>query len=372
MCDKFVYTIYKGDDDHEHGHGIPLDRKLLEILKHHKNVISKTSHTWDTYKKQTNLYELVFTTSNVVPSISLLTPYSRSFFKHWEILCDFKSEMAFKGDQPIKCAFLAEGPGGFIEAFVKFRNNTNDTLYGITLISSDRMVPSWKFSKKYLCDNNITLLFGKDGDGSLYSIDNIDSFVKEMGQNQCDYVTADGGFDFSGDFNCQEQNSLLLILCEIYTNLLLQKHGGIFVLKIYDISLPLTKQLLYILNQSYESLTFVKPHTSRPANSEKYIICRGYLGSSQYHLDTLRECICARSYEPLKVVPSMEFVESVAMYNVVFVMKQIIYINMTLNHARNSISPWKTAHQQAEYAIRWCHKYKIPIDLKSLHYIAKK
>ena len=373
-CNKFVYTICKDDVDHEHGHGIPLDRKLLEVLKYHKNVINRSSSTWDTYKKQTNLYELVFTTSNIVPSISSITPYSRSFFKHWEILSDFETEFAFKKTiQPLKCAFLAEGPGGFIEAFVKYRGTSKDTLYGITLISSDRMVPSWKFSRKFLSDNNITLLFGKDGDGSLYSLDNITSFVEEMGKNECDYVTADGGFDFSGDFNCQEKNSLLLVLCEIYTSLLLQKHGGTFVLKIYDISLSLTKKLLFILNQSYKSITFVKPHTSRPANSEKYVVCSSYLGADPEHLAALRECIYTRSHGPLaNLCPTIEFVESVAMYNVVFVMKQIIYINLTLNHGRNNTSPWKTAHTQAEYELRWCHKYKLPIDLKSLHYIERK
>ena len=44
-----------------------------------------------------------------------------------------------------------------------------------------------------------------------------------------DLVTADGGFDFSTNFNKQEQSSLRIIFCEIVTALSVQKKGGAFM-----------------------------------------------------------------------------------------------------------------------------------------------
>ena len=384
MCEKFVYTISKDNlENAERGHGILLDKKLYNVLLQHKNIINRvgTNKNWDTFKKQTNNYELVFTTSNVFPSIANICPYSRSYFKHWEILNDFKEELGLYKKENVKCAFLAEGPGGFIEAFARHRKDIKDTkdtkdikdidtLYGVTLISNDRQVPSWKFSREFIATHNIKLLFGKDGDGSLYSIANIDSFINEVGQNQCDYVTADGGFDFSNNFNDQESASLLLVTSEIYTALSLQKIGGTFVLKIYDISLDLTKKLLFILSTVYDTITFIKPHTSRPANSEKYVMCSGYGGAPDHIMAMLRQSIETRSYGQIvdTIDPSVEFLESVALYNVVFVMKQIIYINRTMNHIWRRADPWETARQQVENAIRWCHKYNVAINKPHLQF----
>lgn len=422
MCDKFVYTISCNDRNDEQGHGAILNDTLFNVLLNHKNIINKfgANKDWDTFKKQTNLYELVFTTES--PSIASVNPFSRSFFKHWEMLHDFKDELAFPDSAPIKCAFLAEGPGGFIEAFVKYRatnasnvsnalnvsNASNDsiasktsqaasqtkakasqasqtkakaaqdTLYGVTLISSNRIVPSWKFSREYLDTHNLKLLYGPAGDGSLYKMINIDDFVQEIGQGQCDYVTSDGGFDFSNSFYDQEASSLLLITCEIYTAMMLQKPGGAFLLKIYDIGMDQTKQLLYVLFMAYDSITFVKPHTSRPANSEKYVLCRGFKGSK--HMDILRSAIMRNEDNMVIDLDSIdftsEFSESLAMFNVVFVVKQIVHINMTATqhneNANKQGQKQSLVKSQLQHAVRWCHKYHIPINMENFHHLCLK
>ena len=46
-------------------------------------------------------------------------------------------------------------------------------------------------------------------------------------------ITADGGFDFSIDFNKQETLSIKLIFCQICYAIALQKSGGTFILKIF-------------------------------------------------------------------------------------------------------------------------------------------
>ena len=53
--------------------------------------------------------------------------------------------------------------------------------------------------------------------------------------------------------------------------------GGAFVLKTYDITSSFTAGILYLLYQSFDKVTIVKPWTSRSTNSERFIVCKGFL-----------------------------------------------------------------------------------------------
>ena len=52
----------------------------------------------------------------------------------------------------------------------------------------------------------------------------------------------------------------------------MQKYNGTFILKIYDIFLNSTIEILYILSIFYTNIYVTKPNTSRYANSEKYLV----------------------------------------------------------------------------------------------------
>ena len=116
--------------------------------------------------------------------------------------------------------------------------------------------------------DKIKILYGKDNTGNLYNLDNI-IYLKENIPQKCELVTADGGFDYSIDFNKQEQLSYHLIFCEIVAALSILKKGGTFILKIFEIHTNLTVEFIYLLNNYFETVFIVKPYVSRPANSEK-------------------------------------------------------------------------------------------------------
>jgi len=317
---------------------------------------------WDKYKKLVNQYELIYTNGQ---NISNLRPVSRSFFKLHEILHDFQPEFSLSTTNGCTALFLADGPGGFIEAFHHYRKNNadNDKLFGVTLLSRDRSIPSWKIKIP-----NVTFLQGTDGTGSLYQVKNIDDFASITCEHgKCDFITADGGFDFSSDFNNQEKSSLHLILCEIYTAMMTQKKGGCFVIKMYDLFTIKTLQLLSILRLSYANMYITKPHTSRPANSEKYVVCIGFTNCPTETMFQLREsvikskwCICDK--------PFASVVSDIAYFNTFFVSKQLYEINrvVTAITQPETIEPVK---KQIEKALRWCYKYNIPINLQTLHSI---
>jgi len=347
-------------------------------LIHFKNKITEhhRAKKWDRYKKHTNDYELVFTSSQGCPSIASHNPISRSYFKLWEILHDLKLGI----DTPqSKAAFLADAPGGFIEAFVDYRKHWlkscglpyQDRLHAISLKATNRIIPQWKFGQEFCSKNNVKITYGKSGTGDLYDIDVIDDFVAVVGKHSCNFITADGGFDFSKDFNAQENMSTRLIACEIYTGLSLLTRGGSMVLKVFDIHQRVTIQLLYVLSTAFEKIHFVKPLSSRPANSEKYVVCEGYQGCDHHHMRCLREAITLKTPNALDIAPNISFVASIIEFNHIYISCQALYICKTLDMIENECATvfTKVIQKQVTKAVKWCHKYKIPVALDAVqHY----
>lgn len=367
------------------------------------------SKKWDKYKKFMNDHELIFTSSLGFPNISKHAPISRSFFKIWEILHDFKADFNQRvndPNSPLTICSVAEGPGGFIEALVRYRSEFvkapqgSDKIYGMTLLSPNKNVPNWKFTAEYQKLNNVTLTPGADGTGSLYNINNIDYLAKLIQANNainansqnnrnipndrnipnsCDIVTADGGFDYSSDFNEQEEASLPLIMCEVYTASIVQRVGGAFILKIFDISHQRMFQIIYFLYQSYDNVYFTKPFTSRPANSEKYIVCIGYKGPNPALQTALRNAITLEHLMNDKTHAFMKvpvpFQKEIVYFNTHYTTNQILSIIKTLEfidaYEKNENVKDKnldriTIQRQLESALRWCFKYKLPINPSSL------
>ena len=101
-----------------------LNYYLTEI----KGKISECGEDWNTNKKYTNPYEYIYT-SNIKTSVCKYKPISRAYFKMIEIMNTFNFP-SFDSNAPIKMFALAEGPGGFIEAILNYRNNLED-MYSI-------------------------------------------------------------------------------------------------------------------------------------------------------------------------------------------------------------------------------------------------
>ena len=152
----------------------------------------------------------------------------------------------------------------------------NDRYYGMTLVNDDPICPGWKKTRTFLDHNpNVIIETGEDKTGNLISLENF-RYCAAKYKNKMDIVTADGGFDFSVDFNNQENIATQLILSEVFYALALQKQGGTFILKIFDIFHKPTIDILYLLSYYYTNVMIMKPYTSRVANSEKYVICQGF------------------------------------------------------------------------------------------------
>jgi len=266
---KLVCKLINNDDG-------KLTISLKKYLNKIKGLIDKHISHWDNTKKYTNPYEFIHTNiPNTKNSISKLKPISRAFFKLIEIYNTH--HLLPQNDIPLKSFHLAEGPGGFIEATTYLRTNPNDKYYGMTLIEDKNInIPGWNKVDFLLKKNpNIELVTGADKTGNLYKEENL-KYIIENHSNSMDIVTADGGFDFSADFNKQEQLAFRLIFTQVIYALVMQKKNGHFILKIFDIFEDCTVDILYLLSTFYEKVIIMKPYTSRYANSEKYVVCKSF------------------------------------------------------------------------------------------------
>lgn len=334
-------------------------------------------HRWDRCKKYFNAHELISSSALDAPSCSAYAPTSRSFFKLIELLQDHHEDLTIQ--HACKVAFLCDAPGGFVEAFLVYRRRRGnlegwigkDILHAISLVSSTDSVPAWRIPREMLRNNNVHLHGGDAGNnGDLYQIRNIDDFVERVGAHSCELVTADGGFDFSGDFNCQERSSLRLLVSEVYTALRTVADGGAFLVKMYDMKLPATIRMMWHLHCCFSGgLVIDKPHTSRAANSEKYLICRWFDRTARVDklVELLRVSVCRGLGEvPLvrggRHLPPAWFLRELALFNIRYITHQTRVIMDTLAHMRSSDTMFPYLQTQITIARSWCVRYGIALS----------
>ena len=382
-----------------------------------KEELEKIEKDWDIFKKYTNPYEYIH---SIIPYISLKNynskfdenlkdytvkinsknvdsniylykkkciskykPLSRSYFKMIEMLKIFdfipiKNQQETYNNQckidlqPIKTFHLAEGPGGFIEAIAGIRKCSLDQYIGMTIIdnNNDPNIPSWKKSESFLKKNkNVYIEKGVDNTGNILSLENFE-YCKNKYASKIDLITADGGFDFSIDFNRQEINIAKLLFAQLSFAVIMQKKGGTFILKIFDSFMQHTIDILFILSSFYEKVYIIKPQTSRYANSEKYIICKGFFFSkidNYYSLiyNAFEKMLSSQQYihRFINIHIPISFIVRLEEYNAIFGQQQIENIYYTLSLIKNKNKQDKIDNLikiNIQKCILWCIKYNIP------------
>ena len=350
---------------------IIISKTLHKYLISIKSQIDNYIDNWDVYKKYTNSYEYIHT---VVPekkcSVSKYKPLSRSFYKFIEICNTF--DFLFEKEKTLNSFHLAEGPGGFIEAIIHLHNNPDDKYIGMTLQSSDTDIPGWKKSNDFLKKHkNIFIENGPKKNGDLFEIENLKYCYREY-KNSFDVITGDGGFDFSINFDNQEQQSSSLIFAQIIYALCMQKTDGVFIIKFFDIFTKTSLDMLYILSTYYKSVNIIKPNTSRMANSERYIVCEGYnnddYGLIEYFIENYDKIVDKDKIlnNILNIELPCYFINKIEDYNAILGQQQIENINTTINKIVNKDTTEENIKDliniNVTKCINWCNRNNIAIS----------
>ncbi|XP_032070789.1 cap-specific mRNA (nucleoside-2'-O-)-methyltransferase 1 [Thamnophis elegans] len=175
-------------------------------------------------------------------------------------------------------ADVCAGPGGFSE-YVLWRKKWHAKGFGMTLKGPN----DFKLEDFYAASSELFEPYygegGVEGDGDITRPENISAFqqfvLDNTDQKGVHFLMADGGFSVEGQENIQEILSKQLTLCQFLTGLSVIRTGGHFLCKTFDLFTPFSIGLVYLLYCCFERVSIFKPVTSRPANSERYVVCRG-------------------------------------------------------------------------------------------------
>lgn len=189
---------------------------------------------------------------------------------------------------------IAAGPGGFTQ-YMQYRFSIAKG-YGMTLRHE-----TLDWSTKFLDMTRFTPFYGPDNTGDLYT--NWEPFIKfvlAQHPSGVDLVTGDGGFDLEDPrdktlLHRQEFLSSRLLLTQALVGIACTKEAGNFVVKVFDTVTDISAQILFLLAQCFETILVFKPVSSRPANAERYVICRRRRPDIQSYYQLLAQA--ARTYE---------------------------------------------------------------------------
>ena len=134
---------------------------------------------------------------------------------------------------------------------------------------------------------------------------------------------------------------------------------------------------------SFEQMYIYKPETSRPANSEKYIICMYYKDNLTHDdkdyllqiIEKWQELAQTLSendsvmFNHLKI--DNKFINLLNEYNQQYMDTQLFYLRNTLNLIETKIEKekyYEIIHEQVKNAMKWCNKYDVEINKNSIYY----
>jgi len=232
-----------------------LCKKRDKFAKYPREVLNETIRKLNPYEKL------------VMPKGKLV---SRAGLKLAEILHKYPQ---FLGKDELYMD-VAGGPGSFSQ--ILFMRDPFCTISAITLKKEEcELNLNWDY--RVMLKENFHPYYGKSVTGNLYLeyINYANQLYKIDGRGALSAV-ADGGIDVDdGNENYQEQLNTRLFACEMAAAVRGLRIGGSFTCKLYETLTDAMIFLLYVMYLVFDEINIDKPLTSRPANSEKFLVAVG-------------------------------------------------------------------------------------------------
>ena len=207
---------------------------------------------------------------NVFPEKSM----TNAWLKCWEMLHTFQL-IPYQKNVRVFCN--AELPGAFLFAIHHYvLTNTGATLDWVanSLYPSDGSILGDEFGLVERFPDR--WLMDKEHSGSVTEPAMMERMKERCGRN-IDLYTSDIGIGLDYDtFAKQEELEAPLHLGQLICGLVTLKEGGHLVCKTFMFFSAFSISLMYLVSQCFEWFYIHKPQTSRPANSEVYVIGKGF------------------------------------------------------------------------------------------------
>ncbi|XP_076231449.1 cap methyltransferase 1 [Calliopsis andreniformis] len=190
--------------------------------------------------------------------------------------CDFMftNPDGLQSNELLYFADVCAGPGGFSE-YVLWRKKWHAKGFGFTLKNEN----DFKLADFYAgSPETFHPYYGPKDNGDVFDPNNQKGFrdliMKHTNSKGVHFMMSDGGFSVEGQENIQEILSKQLYLCQCLVALMIVREKGHFVTKLFDLFTPFSAGLVYLMYRCFEKICIFKPNSSRPANSERYLVCK--------------------------------------------------------------------------------------------------
>lgn len=277
ICDHMIHVKNKLNR-----HKSKLDTIKIETIK---NVMKSLDKYYSLHKILKRKYNAQIVTN--------------AWLKCYELINEFN--LLGTVDDHITIFLNAELPGSFICAinhYLKTNTSIEYDWYANSLMDPDDNTNKIGLSDRYgifkmnkehwvMGQKNIV---NKNHNGDVTDInviDLIEDYVLTKYPNGIFLYTSDIGVDVSHDYRNQEELNSLANLGQILLGLKLLGVNGNMIIKQYTYFTDFTLSIIVILTMVFDYVYISKPLTSKPTNSELYIICKGYRGTPLVIFDTL-------------------------------------------------------------------------------------
>ena len=139
-----------------------------------------------------------------------------------------------------------------------------------------------------------------------------------------------------------------------------------------------TIDLLYLLASFYDKVYIIKPNTSRYANSEKYIVCKGFIfnNNSEYYYKLFHKPFShiinnndKYIHRFINIDVSFYFISRLQEYNAIFGQQQLENIYHTFSIINNKVKFEKynnNIKNNITKCIHWCNKFNLESNIISI------
>lgn len=211
--------------------------------------------------------------------------------------CDENGRSLLQRNEPLQFVSIDGYPGGFVNYLI-WRKGWQTKGYGIT--------PS-KYDDRKIQTDYRTFSYQVRELTKPETIEEFHNFMNEKTQENpgVHIVLADCALPIDGKRESKEIISKQLHMVSFVITLGVLRTNGHFVMKLFDTTTPFTIGLIYLIYKCFKEICIIKPPTSRPANSERYIIGKWKLPNTdeiRKHLQEINEIMCNDEAEVSELV----------------------------------------------------------------------